>query len=231
MRYRGDIRKSPNGKPWIVLNMITSVDGATTTGELSGALGGPADREVFMVLRSLPDAILVGAGTMHNENYGPPRLSDEARRWRTEQGLAPLPRIAVVSGNLSLTTDERAFTDPDKRPWIITKANSDDSRREALSAVADVIIAGRETVDLADAIDQLGNMGMNTILCEGGPSLNGTLFDLDLVDEICWTIAPSIVGGNSRRLISGAATERMVGMRLDRILEADGYLFMRYVRG
>lgn len=228
--YRSDSRETPTGRPWVLLNMITSVDGATTAGERSGSLGGPADRAVFMILRSLPDVILVGAGTMRKENYGPPKLSDEAKRWRLANGLAELPRLAIVSGRLNLGTDEKAFSDPDRRSLIITKASADDDRRDDLSTVADLIVSGTDDVDLTDGLDRLAELGTRVVLCEGGPTLNGALFDRDLVDEICWTIAPTAVGGDSRRLIAGATSESMVGMRLARVLEQDGYLFIRYVR-
>ena len=73
------------GRPAVRLNMISSVDGATAVEGRSGGLGGPADRKVFAALRSLADVILVAAGTVRTENYGP----------------ANVP-IAVVSGSLRL---------------------------------------------------------------------------------------------------------------------------------
>ena len=61
------------GRPGVRLNMIASVDGATAVDGVSGGLGGPADRRVFGVLRSLADVVLVAAGTVRAEGYGPPR--------------------------------------------------------------------------------------------------------------------------------------------------------------
>src|ERR1043165_7544267 len=78
-----------DGRPAVRLNMIASVDGSTAVDGLSGGLGGPADRKVFAALRSLADVVLVAAGTVRAENYGP--------------GTLP---IAVVSGSLRLDWDK-----------------------------------------------------------------------------------------------------------------------------
>ena len=66
----GDLPEA-RGRPAVRLNMIASVDGATTVGGVSGGLGGPADKRVFSVLRALADAVLVAAGTARAEAYGP----------------------------------------------------------------------------------------------------------------------------------------------------------------
>lgn len=229
-RYRSDDRRSNGRRPWIVLNMITSIDGATTTDDHSGGLGSQADKEIFFALRSLSDVILVGAGTIQTENYGPPQLSDEAKTWRRSQGMMELPRIAGVSGRLSIDPRQKVFSDKSRRPWIITTATSDPARRSELSAVADVMIAGSDKIDFEDAFDQLSNAGAEVILCEGGPTLNAALFEANLVDEICWTVAPTITGGDARRLVHGARSEFALNMELVRVLKDGDFMFMRYVR-
>ena len=52
----------------------------------------------------------------------------------------------------------------------------------------------------------------------------------DLVDELCLTLAPSLVGGAASRIVNGPAGGRLVPLALERVLTADGYLFLRYVR-
>ena len=68
------------------------------------------------------------------------------------------------------------------------------------------------------------------VLCEGGPTLNGQLVMDDLVDEICLTIAPTAVAGESKRIVTDRR-DVFVSMRLVHVLEDDGYLFCRYLRG
>jgi riboflavin biosynthesis pyrimidine reductase len=59
------------GRPAVRLNMIASVDGAVSVDGTSGRLGGPADHRLFAVLRGSADVVLVAAGTLRAEHYGP----------------------------------------------------------------------------------------------------------------------------------------------------------------
>ena len=95
-------RTPPPERPWVALNMVVSVDGATQVDGLSGGLGGPADRRMFLSLRSIADVILVAAGTVRAEHYGPPRTSPDQRAQRLARGQAECPRLAIVSGSLDL---------------------------------------------------------------------------------------------------------------------------------
>jgi riboflavin biosynthesis pyrimidine reductase len=87
------------------------------------------------------------------------------------------------------------------------------------------IRAGEGAVDLRDALSQLGGP---LVLCEGGPSLNGQLLLAGLVDELCLSVAPRLVGGGAKRIVAGP--EAPTDLRLVQLLEDDGFLFCRYVR-
>jgi riboflavin biosynthesis pyrimidine reductase len=99
------------GRPGVRLNMIVSVDGAASLQGRSGALGGPADKALFASLRSLADVLLVGAGTMRAEGYGPARLSDDARARRRDWGLPPVPPIAVITRSCRLDSSAAGLLD------------------------------------------------------------------------------------------------------------------------
>src|SRR4051794_12973115 len=58
---------------WVMVNMITTVDGATAAAGRSGGLGGPADKKVFGAIRATAATILVGAGAGRAEDYGAPQ--------------------------------------------------------------------------------------------------------------------------------------------------------------
>src|ERR1043166_10347087 len=90
---------SAAGRPSVRLNMIVSVDGGTSWNGVSGALGGPADKALFAILRSLTDVVLVASGTMRAENYGPVVLPERMQQERRDRGQAPVPAIAVVSSS------------------------------------------------------------------------------------------------------------------------------------
>ena len=217
--------------PRIRINFVSSVDGAATLDDRSGGLGGPTDRALMQVLRSLADVVLVGAGTVRAEGYGGMRLSEEDAAWRRAQGRAPQPRLAIVSRRLDLEPSDEVFTDAVVRPLVVTCAVAAPERRDALAAVADVVIAGDEEVDLSLMRDELARRGMPQILCEGGPHLFGTLLDAGVVDELCLTLAPRLVGGDAGRIVRGA-TEIDRGLALTGLLsDDDGFVFLRYARG
>jgi riboflavin biosynthesis pyrimidine reductase len=232
--YAHDSRPEPAGRPWVMINMIGSVDGgATDPAGRSGGLGGPADKQVFVAIRAVPDVIVAGAATVASEDYGPPRLSPALRAARRERGQAELPRLAVVTASLRIDPDRRLFreADPGSRPLILTTAGADAGRRRALEAVADVIAVGDGRVDWRRAMGALRSaVGARVVLCEGGPSTNAQLVVEDLVDELCLTLAPALVGGAAPRIVRGAAAGHLVPLGLERVLTADGYLFLRYVR-
>lgn len=214
--YAADQRSAhPDGRPWLLLNMIASLDGGTAVAGRSGALAGRADKHVFASIRRVADVILVGAGTVRSEQYGPP------------SGGA---RLAVVSGRVDLHPSMRLFSGaaPGKRPWLVTTARADVSALR--DAVDDVIVAGETSVDVRLAVDAIRARGASVVLCEGGPSLNGQLLAADVVDELCLTVAPVLLSGESSRLARGPAPASPLGMELERVLEQDGFLFLRYLR-
>jgi riboflavin biosynthesis pyrimidine reductase len=231
--YAADSRPAPPGRPWVMVNMIASADGsATDAGGVSGDLGGPGDKAVFAAVRAVADVIVAGAGTVVAEDYGPSRPSPEVVRQRLARGQAPRPRIAVVSASLRLEPERRLFTESpaDARPIVLTTATADPARRRALEAVADVHSAGDATVDWRGALDVLAAVAAaRVVLCEGGPRVVAQLVALDLIDELCLTLAPVLVAGPGPRIAHGPEVPpRRLG--LHRVLADDGHLFLRYVR-
>jgi riboflavin biosynthesis pyrimidine reductase len=215
-------------RPAVRANMIASVDGAAVAGGLTKALGGPADRAVFFALRSLADVIVVGAGTVRAERYGPVRLSDQARAWRVGNGLPPVAPIAVITASAHLDWQSAFFTKAEQRPLVITVASVEPDAISRAAEVADVIVAGDTRVDLAAALAALGQRGYTNVLTEGGPILIGEFIAAGLLDELCLTIAPKLVSGDAFRIVNGAGLETPANVDLRHVLVADGYLFLRY---
>src|SRR5437879_12242827 len=142
-------------RPSVRLNVIVSVDGGTSWGGVSGALGGPADKELFSVLRSLADVVLVAAGTMRTEGYGPAQLPSERREARLERGQTPVPPIAVVSRSCRLDWDSPFFVSATERPIVITVTDAPAADRARAAEVAEVIVAGTGDVDFERALLEL----------------------------------------------------------------------------
>lgn len=227
----GGPRDRPTGRPWLLLDMVTSLDGATSLAGRSGGLGGPADRQVFHTLRSLADVILVGAGTVRAEGYGPVRIAEAIQEARVLRGQSPVPRLAVVSRRLDLDLRSELFTASTPPPLVVTCPGAPTSRRVEVAGAADLLLAGQDSdVDLVSALRSLGELGAELVVCEGGPMLNGQLLAADLVDEVCLTLAPSVVGGTSSRVGYGSELPSPHRFDLAGLLEDHGELFVRAVR-
>ena len=114
-------------------------------------------------------------------------------------------------------------------PLFITAASADaDSIAEA-GAYGDVIVAGDRSVDLLLAIGYLHDMGVGTVLTEGGPHLLGELAALGLLDELCLTLAP-VMGGDPLPLAVWPAEAPPADFHLATVGSDDGHLFLRYLQ-
>lgn len=229
--YDNADRHPPAGRPYVIVNMVTSVDGATAVDGVTQALGSPTDRAIFLHLRNVADAILVGASTVRAERYGPARPTAPARAQRLDRGQAPKPPIVVVSRSMEFAWDSPFFTDADPLPILLAPSDAEPARLEAAGRYAEVATYGHGAVDLAAALGGLRARGIEILLCEGGPTLNTELLGAELIDELCLTIAPLCVGGNPQRGVfapTAAPAVPAAALTLGHVLEKDGFLYCRY---
>lgn len=213
-------------RPTLRVNFVSSIDGSATHAGKSGGLSGPADKRHFELLRRVTDVVMVGAGTVRDEGYGPMRVSDASAAWRVEHGMPEHPVFAIVTGDLDLDPASRIFTEAPVRPIVITTAGQNTA---AFDEVADVIAVGSKHVDLASALGGVRALGHAQVLCEGGPSLFGSFLAADLVDELCLTVSPTLEAGDGPR-ISHGDTPGARDMKLGHILRSGDALLLRYVR-
>lgn len=224
----GDL--APAERPYLVLNMIASADGAATLEGRTRSLGDETDRDVFHGLRTQVDCVMVGAGTARIERYG--RLvKDPGRRERRHaEGLAPDPLACVVSGTLDLPADLPLLQDRESRVVVVTG-----SREELRGVAAEVeymrtqgAVATRPA--LTPFLRRLrSERGVRSVLCEGGPRLNSSLLDEDLVDELFLTVSPKLAGGTPEiTIVAGPPPPRPLELELVACHEAAGSLYLRY---
>jgi riboflavin biosynthesis pyrimidine reductase len=196
------------GRPWLRTNFVATLDGAAYAEDgRSGSLGGDVDTRVFHVLRSLADVVVVGAGTARTEGYGPSNVP-----------------IAVVSRGLHIPEQLVA-----PGQLVITAADAPADALHELRKSVDVIAVGQGRIDWPAVLDELAGRGWTNVLCEGGPTLHGELIDLDLVDELCLTIAPVLTSGGAPRIAHSAHSADRP-MRLGHCVAADDVLLTRWVR-
>jgi riboflavin-specific deaminase-like protein len=232
--YRGLVLPGPppgRERAAVSLGMVSSVDGAVAVEGSSAGLGGEADRRAFRRLRDACDAILVGAGTVRAEDYGPPRAPAARAEARRSAGLGPAPQLIVATRSADLSPDARLFRaerDPGvPPPVVITHAGAPSHRVAALTEVAEVVTLGSADVDLDALLQWCRDRGLPRVLCEGGPSLNGALLAAGLVDEVFLTLAPTVVGGPAGRIVAGPALGPDP-LDLVAVHEHDGELLLRY---
>ena len=228
-----DIYAYPGGadQVWVRANFVASIDGAIAADGKSGGLSGPADRMVFTVLRSLADVVVAGASTVRTERYRQAQPGELWQRLRT--GRPPAPPIAVVTRRLELDLSDRLFGQgPDRaRTIVLTTELAGEERLKEASRVADVVVAGAHTVTVQAMLDALAARGHHRILVEGGTMLLGQLVEVHMLDELCLTVSPVIEGGHGGgRLTSSNGPAGLTEMRLESVLEDDGFLLTRYIR-
>ena len=214
-------------------NAISSADGGATTDGTSGGLGGSGDRRLFTLMRELADVVLVGAGTARAEGYSGARMTAAQRQRRQERGQSELPPIALVTRTGVLERGLPVLTDTEVPPLVLTCSDNAAGARTRLGSAAEVLdCSGTDpsSVDLGVVLSELAGRGLHRVLAEGGPSLLGALIAGDLLDELCVTSAPILVGGSAVRIASGTGAVLTRMQRAHVITDTEGYLYLRYTR-
>ena len=221
-----DDRPPHDGRPWVMANMVTSVDGAYAVAGRSGTLSGPADREVFHALRGLADVVLVAAGTAREERYRRPWPIEAAQELRRGRSQEPAALLVVVSRSAHIPADQPFLEGDGPDPLVVHPAIADVS---GLPAGVTTRSYGEDSVDLAALLTGLADDGTGLVLCEGGPKLLGQLHRHDLLDELFVTVSPHLVGGTDVGMLGGVDPLDHT-WKLHRVLEDDGFLLTTYRR-
>ncbi len=177
------------GLPFVTLSYAQSLDGsiAARRGEALG-LSGPQSLKLTHRLRSKHDAILVGIGTVLSDD---PRLTV-----RLVNGANPRP--VVVDSRLRIPLDCKLFQNS-ATPWVAATEEHPAARREALEATGAHVLTIRSDnngqVDLLLMLKRLGQMGIVSLMVEGGASIITSFLLCGLVNYLVLTVTPALVGG------------------------------------
>ena len=187
------------GRPYVILNIVTSLDGHVTTGRSEEGLGSEVDQRLMRELRLHADVVLDGAETLRISGASP-RLGDpELEALRVARGKERLPVIATLTATGDLPLDRSFFTASDFRAVVYAGNDMPVHRRRILAAtgrdVVDVPVDNPVPTMLAHMRDALE---CELLLCEGGPTTNRLMFDAGVVDELFLTLGPVVVGGRNR---------------------------------
>lgn len=217
-------------KPHVLVNFVASADGHATVNGLSDGLGDEGDRTIFHTLREHVDAILAGTGTLQAERYGRMLGKAERRERRVGRGQSPEPLAVVITRSGDVPADIPLFDEPEARIVVFAPPGTDLSDRRAQVTVV-ALDPGELTLTTAMRRLRTG-FGVRTLLCEGGPTLFGSLLHENLADELFLTLAPKLVGGgHGPAVTAGPALPEPRALRPLWLLERGGSLYLRYAIG
>jgi riboflavin biosynthesis pyrimidine reductase len=201
---------APLAEPWLRVNFVSTADGAAQGDDgLSKSINNPADKRVFNMLRAQADCLVVGAGTLRTEGYKVPRLPLVVV---SRSGRVPESLVAAPPGRITMATVASA-------PHL--------AETRALIGSEQVLVLGEDTVDLVALKAELAARGWLDQLSEGGPHLFGSLAAAGVVDELCHTIVPRLIGGQHLRILAGVDID--VALKPVTLLEQDGTILGRWL--
>jgi riboflavin biosynthesis pyrimidine reductase len=218
---------APSDRPYVVANMVSTLDGRAAVNGRSAPMSGAADRALFHVLRTQVDAVMAGAGTMRTERYGPMVPKAEHRARREALGLAARPVAVTVTRTLGLPADLPLLGDPDSTLLVFATVPG-----PAPPCAATVRVEHLDPTDAGMGVVMRrlrAGHGVRSLLCEGGPHLLGSLVCAGVLDELFLSLSPLLAGGDEApRITAGEPPAEPVALELVGALEHEGSLFLRY---
>jgi riboflavin-specific deaminase-like protein len=220
----------PANRPYLALNMVSTVDGRAAVAGRAAGIGTATDRLLMRQLRARADAVMVGVGTLRAEALTP-TVPEGYVAVRLARGQSAQPLGVLVSNSARLPLERRYFGRADFARMLVTSAAGAAAVAPAALAGLRLAVAGEHAVDLPAALGILrAELGVRWLLCEGGPTLNHGLLDAGLVDELFLTLAPKLVGGVEPTIVRGAhlLADQGVGLRLLTLHTDGNELYLRY---
>ena len=212
-------------RPYVFINMVSSLDGNTSMKGKASGIGTVVDRRVMRTLRSKADAVMIGAGTLRAEKLSL-SLDDD------DPGPRPLAVILTSTGDVP--TESNLVRDERQKVVVFLADSATEAASAHLSHHAEVMrvrTTASGGVDLASAIEILKTQyAVDRLLVEGGPTLNHALISARLADEIFITLAPTLLGTsdpNAPAILDGPLNEPQT-LQLLSAYFADNELFLRY---
>ena len=231
-------------EPRVYANFVSSLDGVVAIpGMLQSnrliAAASEADRFVMGLLRACADAVLVGAGTLSaaprtrwTAEHAYPPAEELYARLRRQRDRPPQPTLAVLSGSGSIDAEHPALAG---RTLILTSGPGAARLGRRLPRSATIVPIGcTPALEPAAAVQALRAGGHELILCEGGPTVLGSLIAARLVDELFLTISPLLAGRAPQRPRPGLVENaeflpaRSIAGRLLSMRRSQSHLFARY---
>lgn len=238
------------GRPYVIGNFVTTLDGVASLSDPELPGGGPIsgsnphDRMVMGLLRSVADAVIVGAGTLRSvprhlwtAEYIFPALAGSYRELGAASGKSDPPLNVIVTGRGGIDPDLPVFRSGEVRTLVVTTPDGARSIRErGLSPTVGIEeVKSARGIGARAILSAIGRVRPGKIfLVEGGPQLMGDFFAGKCLDELFLTLAPQVAGrdGTVERpgIVAGKrfAPERPLWGTLTGAKRGGNHLFLRY---
>lgn len=188
----------PEDRPYVISNMVMSLDGTVVVEGTERGLGSATDQAVMRELRVGVDVVMNGAATLRASGTSSRVAGDDHQALRRSRGLTPHPLAAVVTASGDLPLDRAFFTERDFEAVVFVADTVPPERRAAIEATGRPLVVLPADSFLASALRHLRReRGARVLLVEGGPHLLGALLALGAVDEYFLTLGPVAVAGNA----------------------------------
>jgi riboflavin biosynthesis pyrimidine reductase len=184
------------GRPWVAINMVTSVDGRAQLGAGAEGLGSRVDRRLMRLLRAGFDAVASGAGTLRATGIWPGLPDDLADR-RVKAGRSAQPTSIVIAGRQPLPL-ARWHADADQPRLLVLGGDA------PTPPAPDVEVLRAPTLEPEPRwlVDRLSERGIASVLLEGGPTTNASFLAAGCIDEVFWTVGPMLIGTEALPMIA-----------------------------
>ncbi len=183
-------------RPHVVVNVAMSADGKISTRERRQVkISGREDFFRVDRLKAASDAVMVGIGTVLADDPSLTVKSDELKRERRAQGRDEHPVRVVVDSTARIPLTASVLTRGEGKRVVAVSRRADPAKVAAIKKVATVVVAGEDEVDIAGLLIELGAIGVQQLMVEGGGTLIASLFSAGVVDEIYTFVGNIIIGG------------------------------------
>lgn len=210
-------------KPYIHLNSAMTADGKIARKDSSFQISSHDDLIRVHKLRRKYDGIMVGINTVLIDD---PKLT--IHKISADKSENP---VRIVIDSKARTPLDAQLLNDDAKTVIVVSENASFENVKALKEKCDVIVAGKRRVDLSKAMSMLYDMGILSILLEGGSTLNFSMFNEHLIDKLSVCIGSKILGGyESKTLVDGDGFSKnmCVDLKIENIEKIDDDILVEY---
>lgn len=225
--------KKNSARPFVAVNFALTFDGKSSTRNLTPSdFSSKRDQRRLLEIRATGDAILVGKGTLENENMAMGLPDAGLRAARVRRRLPPYPLRVVVSNSGRLRTSLQLFKNTFSPILLYSTQKMPAPLRRVLKKHATVHLSDADSVDLAVMLAHLLSFyKVQRLVCEGGPTLLRSLLARDLVDELNVTFCPRLFGGDHAPTLTGLPGDflpRTIECELAKMEVIGAECFLRY---